>query len=241
MSVLSVKDLSAGYKGKTVIRDISLDAAPGQLIALIGPNGSGKSTLIKSLAGLLPIMKGEIWVHDTPLSFLDARQRARQISYLAQDRTALPAMTVAEVLELGRAPFRGRLGQISPLGNQAIAIATRSAHLESYLDRPFGELSGGEQARVLLARALVVDAPILLADEPNAALDPFYQISTMKILKAEAAAGKTVIVALHDLRLAERFADHVWMMHEGALYADGPPHKVLTPDNLETVFRIPHI
>lgn len=237
MSV-SIKNLSVGYRGKSVIRDISVEAQPGNLIALLGPNGSGKSTLIKALAGLLPALGGDIFIGDTPLSFLEPRERARQIAYLAQSRTAMPAMLVTEILELGRAPYRGRLGQISAAGQEAIGRAVDAADLGDYLSRPFGELSGGEQARVLLARALVVDAPVILADEPNAALDPYYQIETMKILKTEATRGKTVIAALHDLRLAEKFADQVWLMHEGELFTQGQAHRVLNAENLETVFRI---
>jgi len=238
MTGLSLKNISAGYGRADIISGISAEAAGGKLIALIGPNGSGKTTLMKALAGLLPISAGEIWVGNTPLSFLEPRERAKSIAYLAQDRTAMPSMTVADILELGRAPYRGRLGKISPLGNQAIGIAIRSTHLESHFDHPFGELSGGEQARVLLARALVVDAPVMLADEPNAALDPFFQITTMEILKDEAARGKTVIAALHDLRLAKTYADQVWVMEGGHLVANGTPERAMSSEILEKVFRL---
>jgi len=235
---LSLKDVSAGYGPHPVIQDIAVDAQPGELIALIGPNGSGKSTLIKAMAGLLPRRTGDIWIGNTPLSFLDPRERAQRLAYLAQDRTAQPAMTVADILELGRAPFRGRLGTISPEGQAAIDRAAQLTDLGSFLTRPFGELSGGEQARVLLARTLVVDAPVLLADEPNAALDPYYQLSTLGILKREAEAGKTVITALHNLSLARKFADTVWVLHEGKLAAAGPTEKVLTDELLQRVFKV---
>ncbi len=235
---LSLKDVSAGYGPHPVVRDINVEAAPGQFIALVGPNGSGKSTLIKAMAGLLPRRTGDIWIGNTPLSFLEPRERAQRIAYLAQDRTAQPAMTVAEILELGRAPYRGRLGRISEDGQVAINRAAELTDLQTFLTRPFGELSGGEQARVLLARTLVVDAPILLADEPNAALDPYYQLSTLGILKREAEAGKTVITALHNLSLARKFADTVWVLHEGALAAAGPTDKVLTDEMLRRVFKV---
>ena len=238
MSVLSIKDLSAGYGKLPVIQDISLEAEPGQFIALIGPNGSGKSTLIKALAGLLKITSGEIWAGDVPLSFLEPRERARMISYLSQDRTAIPSMSVSDILELGRAPFRGRLGQISDKGRVAIDRAAQAADLTDFLTRKFGELSGGEQARVLLARALTVDAPIILADEPNAALDPYYQISTMKILKSEAQQGKTVITALHDLRLAARYADQVWVMDGGELVYKGVCHGPKYEALIGATFRV---
>jgi len=238
MQGLAVKDLAAGYGRAPVISGISVEAEPGALIALIGPNGSGKSTLIKTLAGLLPISAGEIWAGDTPLNYLEPRERAKSIAYLAQERTALPSMTTTEILELGRAPYRGRLGRISEQGHAAIDRAVEATDLQEYLTRPFGELSGGEQARVLLARALVVDAPIILADEPNAALDPYYQISTMKILKAEAARGKTVIAALHDLRLATRYGSQIWIMSGGRLVFTGPPTGSGYEDLLEKFFRV---
>lgn len=238
MSNLSVKELTAGYRNIPVIKGITLEALPGQLIALVGPNGSGKSTLIKALAGLLPLSGGEIWASDVPLSYLEPRERARMIAYLAQSRTALPSMHVSDILELGRAPYRGRLGQISDKGKAAIQRAVEATDLTAFLKRPFGELSGGEQARVLLARALVVDAPVILADEPNAALDPFYQISTMEILKAETKQGKTVIAALHDLRLATRYADLVWIMDNGTLAYNGSAAGPGYTELLEKIFRI---
>jgi len=238
MSNLSVKNLSAGYGSLPVIKDISIDAEPGQFIALIGPNGSGKSTLIKTMAGLLPRTSGDIWIGNSPLSFLEPRDRARKIAYLAQDRQALPAMTVDAILELGRAPFRGRLGQISAAGRAAINRAAELTDLDGFRSRRFGELSGGEQARVLLARTLVVNAPVLLADEPNAALDPYYQLSTLNILKREAAEGKTVITALHSLGLARKFADIVWVLNAGVIAAAGPTQKVLTDDLLKAVFKV---
>jgi len=207
-------------------------------VALIGPNGSGKSTLIKALAGLLPASSGEIWIGDRPAGLLEPRERARRIAYLAQDRQAPAYMRVSDVLELGRAPYRGRLGQISKAGKLAIKQAAEATDLTDFLERKFGELSGGEQARVLLARALVVDAPIVLADEPIAALDPYYQISILEILKTQARQGKTVIAALHDLRLAMRYADRVWVMHGGQLAANGPPSKIMNDEIMEKVFRI---
>lgn len=238
MSVISVQNLSAGYGAKDIISGVTASAKPGELIALIGPNGSGKSTLIKTLAGLLPSRSGEIMIGQTPLQDLDLLSRARTIAYLAQDRLAQPDMKVAEIIELGRAPYRGRLGKISPDGQDAIERAIQTAQLTPYLTRAFGELSGGEQARVLLGRALAVDAPIVLADEPIAALDPYYQISTMEILKAQAASGKIVIAALHDLSLAYNFADQLWVMDQGQLTTARKPGTAAFAGIIEDVFGV---
>ncbi len=238
MSILSVKDLSAGYKRTPVISKVSVEANAGEFIALLGPNGSGKTTLVKALAGLLPVMSGDIWVGDTPLSFLEPKLRARRISYLAQSRQAMPDMSVLEILELGRAPFRGRLGLISDDGRQVIERVIETCALQDFVSRKYGELSGGEQARVLLGRALVVDAPVILVDEPIAALDPFYQLATLEILTSQARSGKTVIAALHDLSLAQRFSDRVWMMSEGQLALNAPASQAFDSEIIARVFNI---
>ncbi len=235
---LSAKNLSSGYGDKEIISNISLDAKPGSLIVLVGPNGSGKSTLIKTLAGLLPAKQGDVLIDDQPLQNLDLRVRAKQIAYLAQDRQAMPSMNVRQILELGRAPYRGRLGQISHMGEVAIMQAINYADLKNFLHRPFSQLSGGEQARVLMGRALAVDAPILLADEPIAALDPYYQLAMMEILKAETSRGKTVITALHDLSLTEKYADEIWVMDKGKVVFNDVNNNGLPAELVEQVFKI---
>ena len=235
---MSFQDLTAGYGPCHVLRSVSARAQSGDLIALIGPNGCGKSTLLKTLCGIISPSSGRIILNENNLRDLSPKARARQISYLAQSREAMPSMTVEEVVRLGRAPYRGGLGKISPEGEDAITSALTRAQLNNYTSRRFDSLSGGEQARVLLARALTVEAPILLADEPIAALDPFYQLSMMQILKAEATSGKTVITALHDLSLAAQFSDSIWMMHQGNIIAEGTPNDVLNAENLKTVFGI---
>ena len=236
--MISFHSLTSGYGPCHVLQSVSASAVAGECIALIGPNGSGKSTLLKTLCGIIPARSGRITLNDRSLRDLPLKNRARQIAYLAQSREALPSMTVEEVVRLGRAPYRGGLGKISPEGEDAITSALTRAQLNNYTSRRFDSLSGGEQARVLLARALTVEAPILLADEPIAALDPFYQLSMMQILKAEATSGKTVITALHDLSLAAQFADSIWIMHQGNIIADGTPEDVLNAENLKTVFGI---
>lgn len=238
MTLLSTHKLSAGYGPCEVISNISISAKPSEFIALVGPNGGGKSTLIKSLAGLIHPLSGQIELSGENIAAIDLRIRARKIAYLAQQREALPSMTVADILELGRAPYRGRLGQISQDGQDAITRAVTAAQLEAFMDREFGTLSGGEQARALLGRALAVDADLLLADEPIAALDPYYQLSMMDILKAETQSGKTVITALHDLSLAAQYADRVWVMHQGKIVSDDRPERALSREIIRDVFKV---
>ncbi|WP_051279811.1 ABC transporter ATP-binding protein [Hellea balneolensis] len=236
--MISFEKLSSGYGPCDVLQSVSAIANPGVLIALIGPNGCGKSTLLKTLCGLITASSGEIDIGGKNLSDLPLKARAKTLAYLAQSREALPSMTVEEVVQLGRAPYRGGLGKISAEGKAAISSALARTHSDVFKTRRFDSLSGGEQARVLLARALAVEAPVMLADEPIAALDPYYQLSMMQILKAEALSGNTVITALHDLSLAAQFADHIWMMHQGKIIADGKPNDVLNAENLKTVFGV---
>lgn len=236
--MIGFENLSAGYGPCDVLQNVSAKAHSGELIALIGPNGCGKSTLLKTLCGIISPSSGRITVNHKSLINFSLKERAKNIAYLSQSREALPSMSVEDVVRLGRAPYRGGLGKISNEGEVAIASALSRTQSDIFKSRRFDSLSGGEQARILLARALTVEAPVLLADEPIAALDPFYQLSMMDILKAEATSGKTVITALHDLSLAAQFADRIWMMHKGKIIADGKPKEVLNAQNLETVFRI---
>ena len=236
--MMSFKNLSAGYGNRDVLKNLSASAKAGEFIALIGPNGCGKSTLLKTLCGLIKPSTGEVKIDGTPLSAIPLKKRARAIAYLAQSREALPAMRVKDVIKLGRAPYRGGLGKISEDGQSAIKAAIAKTQSEAFIERRFDSLSGGEQARVLLARALIVQAPVLLADEPIAALDTFYQLSMMDILKAEAESGKTVIAALHDLSLAAQFATRIWVMHQAEIVADDTPKDALSEDTLAKVFGI---
>jgi len=236
--MITFENVSSGYGPCDVLQSVSAEAKAGDLIALIGPNGCGKSTLLKTLCGIIQPSSGTITIDGDSLNNLPLKIRARQIAYLAQSREALPSMGVEEVVRLGRAPYRGGLGKINSDGEATITSALSRTQSDVFKTRRFDGLSGGEQARVLLARALAVGAPTLLADEPIAALDPFYQLSMMKILKEEASSGKTVITALHDLSLAAQFADRIWMMHQGKIIANGKPADVLTAENLKTVFGI---
>ena len=236
--MISFQSLTAGYGPCNVLQSLSAKAASGEFIALIGPNGCGKSTLLKTLCRVISPRSGRITVGDKNLRDLSLKERAKSIAYIAQSREAMPLMRVEDIVRLGRAPYRGGLGRLTAQDETAIASALAHTQSDKFKTRRFDSLSGGEQARILLARALAVDAPILLADEPIAALDPFYQLSMMEIFKAEAASGKIVIAALHDLSLAAQFADRIWMMYQGRIIADGSPDEVLEAENLKTVFGI---
>ena len=229
--MIELKNITARYGDKTVVNDVSAKAEPGQFIALVGPNGSGKSSLLKAIAGLLP--------HGGTTSLpANRKERAKHLAYLAQNSTAPTGRLVEDIIALGRTPFVGPFAKLSEVDKRAIKAAASACDIEQFFGREFGTLSGGEQMRVHLSRALATQAPILLADEPLAGLDPFYQISILKILRETAANGTIVITALHDLKRAKRFADQIWVMHKGKFVANEPSSSALTEAILKEVFRI---
>ena len=235
---LELRHISAGYGKTDVLENVHARAAKGDFIGLVGPNGAGKSCLLKTIAGLIKPTDGQLGLDGKDLSTFPSKARAKHISYLAQERSAAWPLTVRELVALGRAPFRGPLGQISVQGEAAIAQAINAAKCEDLVDRRFDHLSGGEQARVHLARALAVDAPVLLADEPVAALDPYYQLSIMQTLHAEAVRGKTVIASMHDLGLAQQFCSRIWVLRAGKLVRDDLAERALGAKILHEVFGV---
>ena len=203
----------------------SLEVKGGSCVALLGPNGAGKSTLLRAAQGLVP------YQGFSSLAALDLKTRARTCAWLPQQRDIAWPVSVRDLVALGCLPHAG-----DPRAAVAAALSrTQTAHLS---DRDATALSGGEQARVLLARALAQQTPILLADEPIAHLDPAAQLSVMELLAGLAAEGRMVVVALHDLGLALRFCNRALVMCGGKLVADGTPRAVLTPKLLARVFQI---
>lgn len=225
--VLTVERLVVPARGGGGVGPVSLSVAPGEFVGLIGPNGSGKTTLLRALQGLVPA-KGH-----SSLATLAGPARARAAAWLPQAREIAWPVAVAELVALGRMPH----GDAAP-AHPAVAAAMTRVGVSHLAERPATALSGGEQARVLLARALAQEAPLMLADEPIAGLDPAWQIRAMEVLAAEAAAGRAVVAALHDLGLALRHCTRLWILDRGRLLADGPPDAVLTPERLAAVFGI---
>ena len=239
MTLLTVDALQVQMAGKTCVADLSLDVQAGELLALIGPNGAGKSTVLRAIAQLLPY-SGQVFMQGQNLATLASEQRARQLAYLSQgDQVAWP-LTVQNFVALGRLPYRRRLGaQANTAADQeAIAQALAAMHLQDFAQRRLDQLSGGERARARLARALAVQAPLLLADEPVAALDPFHQLSVMEMLRTQCRQGRTVVLVLHDLTLASRFCDRVLLLQQGRAVACGAPRQVLSARHLQQVYQV---
>ena len=236
--MLEVNNITAGYHKTAILTGVSAHVGSGELIGLVGPNGAGKSLLLKTIAGLIAPLSGGVQLENTPTVAFPPKDRAKTIAWLAQDRHAAWALSVRELVCLGRAPYRGKLGRLSREGEQAVDAAMAETQCLDLQHRQFDQLSGGEQARVLLARALAVNAPLLLADEPTASLDPYYQLSIMQALKAQTQAGKTAIASLHDLALAKQFCDRIWVLHDGHLLADDTPQNALRRDIIAQAFHV---
>jgi iron complex transport system ATP-binding protein len=220
-----------------IVHEASFALEPGEFVGLIGPNGAGKSTLIRALAGILP-HEGEVRLGERPASALTPRQRARALAYLPQERQVEWGITSREVVALGRHPFQRRFARLTEEDQAAIDVALEEVGVAALATRSAKVLSGGEMARVLLARALAVGAPLLLADEPIAALDPYHQLHVMEILRARATGGTGVLAVLHDMTLAARFLDRVIVMQAGEIVRDGPPGEVLDAELLERVYGV---
>ena len=232
MSALALIGATARLGGRTVLDGVSLSVAAGELVAVVGPNGAGKSSAIRALAGLLPLAGGTVRLGGDDLAGLSPRARAGRVAYLPQQRRIAWNLPAVEVAALG-APF---LAAADALARARAALEeVEAAHLA---DRGVAEMSGGEQARVLLARALATGAAGLLVDEPIAGLDPEAQLMVLERLKARSDAGQAVLVSLHDLALAARFADRVVVLDGGRMVADGAPMAALTSEVMARTFGL---
>jgi iron complex transport system ATP-binding protein len=220
---LAAESLVLARGGRTVIENLSVRLVPGEITAIVGPNGAGKSSLLLGLAGLLPPLAGRVTLEGAALAALAPRDRARAIGYLPQSPDIAWDVAVEALVALGRLPWRDR-------GTEHIEAALAALDLEALRHCPVSRLSGGERARVLLARVLAGTPRWILADEPLAALDLAHQIALIAHLKTCAKEGRGVVVVLHDLAVAMNHADRVLVLKDGRLVAKGPPREALQPE-----------
>lgn len=222
---------------REILAGLDLTLRPGEVTALVGPNGAGKSTLLAGLCGLLPPAAGAVRLEDADLSALPAGARARRIGFLPQAPEIAWPLEVRILVGLGRIPHIGARG-LSADDARIIDAALAESGAGDLADRDASTLSGGERARVMIARVLAGEPEWLLADEPLAGLDPGCQIDAAETLARRARAGCGVVLTLHDLTLAARVADRVLVLAEGALLADGPPEDALSPEVLARAFGV---
>lgn len=223
---------------RQVLHGIQFAIERGSMVAIVGPNGAGKSTLLRAMAGVQSVMAGDIEIEGRPISAYGRRELARTLAYLPQDRMVAWPVTVETVVALGRQPHLSSLSRLSDADRLTIMDAMRSVEIEHLRDRVVTRLSGGERARVLMARALAQQTPLLLTDEPTAGLDPSHALSLFHRLRGLADQGRTIAIALHDLGLAVRFCDAALLLQDGRTVAFGKPSDVLTRDNLATVYGV---
>jgi len=235
---IEAQGLQVSLRAREVLRGLDFVAHAGQLTAVIGPNGAGKTTLLKALVGLIAPAAGSATLDGRAVADWQPRELARALAYLPQERIVHWALGVRFVVGLGRLPHRPLGAGESAADRTAVDAALAAMDVTHLAHRPVLELSGGERARVLVARALAQEPRALLADEPAAGLDPAHQLSLFRHLAALAASGRTVIVALHDLSLAARFCHSVVLVHQGRAVAAGRPQEVLSAEHLAAVYGI---
>ncbi len=224
--------------GRAALKGASVDFRPGALTGVIGPNGAGKTTLLRALAGLLPPAAGSVLLDGRPIGSFDRREAARRVGYLAQSQGPTFPFRVDEAVLMGRYPHLGRLAPETAADREAVEEALRHADAGALRSRLVSELSGGERQRVLIARTLAARTPILLLDEPVANLDVRHCLDILRILRAQAREGRTVVVSAHDLNLAHRFCDDLLLLHEGEILAHGEARSVLRPERIERAFQV---
>jgi iron complex transport system ATP-binding protein len=234
---IELREVSVLRGARAAVDRVSLKVMPSEFLAIVGPNGAGKSTLLRAMAGLCP-HEGEIRLAGDRIGDLLPVPRARGLAYLPEEARIHWPLRVADVVALGRAPHKAFGRQLSAADRAAVAEALIACDLEDFAERRATALSGGETARVLFARALAVQAPLLIVDEPVAHLDPLHQLALMRLLVGETAKERAVIVVLHDIALAMRFASRVVTLKDGRIEADGSPSQILATGALDRAFGL---
>lgn len=239
MPAIEVVDADIGYRHRIILRDIDCEIAPGEILGVVGPNGVGKSTLVKAVSGVLPLHKGEILIYGRRIPDLSAAERARSVAVVPQASQLPGAFSVLQVVLMGRTPYLGWFGREGPGDEAAAWWALERTGAADLADRPVGELSGGEQQKVLIARSLAQTPRALLLDEPTAHLDLKHQDEVLQLVRSLAIEeGLSVLITLHDLNLVARFTDRVMLLSDGRILKTGLPAEVLLPEDLAQVYGL---
>jgi len=235
---LVLEQVSFGYGEREILANLNMGFQSGEMTAVLGNNGIGKSTLLKGILGLVPCLRGDIKLGTQSLHQLTPTERALKLAYLEQQASCHWPLSVRKLVELGRFPHRQQGVSTREQDDAAIATAMAMTDITEFAQRPINQLSGGEQARVMLARALAVDAPVLLVDEPIAGLDPAHQLTVLQQLQSWANAGRTLLVVLHDINMALRFCTRTLLIMPDHQVCEGPTKEVLSVENIRRAFNI---
>ncbi len=234
--IIQVEDATVRFGTVSALTAVDMTVQSGEFIGLVGPNGSGKTTLIRVIAGVLTPDSGSVRVGGRRVDRTTAREVSREVAVVPQDTSLTFDFSVRDVVAMGRTPYLSRLGRSQRSDRDAVDRALDRTAITDLADRSINEVSGGERQRVLIARALAQDTPVLLLDEPTANLDINHQIRTLELVAELATEGKTVVAAIHDLNLAAHYCDELVLLGDGRRIAAGAPKTVLTEEHLETVF-----
>ena len=233
--MLKVENIVYKTKQIEILRGVSLEVNRGEFVGVIGPNGSGKSTLLKNIYRMLTPTSGEIWLDEKSLIRMSNRKMAEQLAVVAQESEANFDFTVGEVVQMGRYPRKKLMEAANDQDRDMVKHALQLVGMEEFLDRSFLTLSGGEKQRVLIARALAQETELIILDEPTNHLDIGSQIKTLSLLKD---SGKTVLTALHDLSLAARFCDRIYVLKDGKNLCDGKPETLISSELVKELYQI---
>ena len=238
MSLLGATGIRVTLAAGRVLDGVDFHVAAGEMVGLIGPNGAGKTTLLRAMAGLIAPESGDIRLDGRAVAATDRRELARTLGYLPQEGDSHWAVTVETLVMMGRLPHIGPWRAPGQDDRAAVARALEACDVAGLADRTVTRLSGGERARVMLARALAVEPRVLLADEPVTGLDPAHQLDVMQRLRGLADRGAGVVVVMHDLTLAARFCHRLALLHDRRIAAEGSPAAVLSPENLARCYNV---
>jgi iron complex transport system ATP-binding protein len=239
MTELRATGLRLAYDSRVVVEDLDLLVPPGRISAIVGANACGKSTLLRALARLLSPRAGTVTLDGRSVHGMPTRQVARELGILPQAPTAPDGLTVIDLVTRGRSPHQSWWRQWSTDDEEAVLAALRATELVDLADRPVDELSGGQRQRAWIAMAIAQETPILLLDEPTTFLDLAHQIDVLDlVVDLNRRENRTVVMVLHDLNQACRYADHVIAMKSGRIVAQGAPAEVITPATVEEVFDV---
>lgn len=238
---VEIVKLSCGYisgnKKRVISQNLNLTLSGGNLVALLGPNGCGKSTLLRTIAGLQSPLDGKVTIASTAISHLKSKEKARLLSLVLTDRVNAAHLIVKDIVGIGRYPYTGAMGILSPQDKEIVKEALEKCKIEEYSERPYAELSDGEKQRVLLARALAQDTPLMMLDEPTAHLDLPNRIELMKMLRDLAQnTNKAILLSTHELDLALQWCDEIWLMNANGQMQTGVPEDLVLNDSFSKIF-----